>query len=161
MSYSDSSYDQTSAYAAEPVAVRRPDPFAGLLMVLSGVGIGISLLLNWFADASGYDIFRGGLDNAGSFLRDGVWQPLVIVFGAAVLFLVGLTAFIPGRSRRALGLIAALVAVAMVAAVMTALVNTDFDLSRFEPGFHVVIAAVALGLLGALKAAVTPPKRVS
>lgn len=161
MSYSDSSYDQTSAYAAEPVAVRRPDSLAGLLMVLAGVGIGISLLLNWFAGASGYDIFRGGLDNAGSFFSDGVWQPLVIVFGAAVLLLVGLIAFIPGKSRRALGLIALLVAAAVAAAVLTALIDAEFNFSRFEPGFYVVIGAAALGLLGAFKAAVTPPKRVS
>ena len=161
MSYSDSSYDQTSAYAADPVAVRRPDSFAGLLLVLSGVGIGISLLLDWFTGANGYDIFKGGLDNAGSFFSDGVWQPLVIVVGAAVLLLVGLTAFIPGKSRRTLGLIALLVAAAMVAAVLTALIDADFDFALFEPGFYVVIAAAVLGLLGALKAAVTPPKRVS
>lgn len=161
MSYSDSSYDQTSAYAAEPVAVRRPDSFAGLLMVLSGVGIGISLLLEWVQDQSGYDTFKSGLDNAGSFFSDGVWQPLVIVFGGAVLLLVGLIAFIPGKSRRALGLIALLVAIAIVAAVLTALIDADFDFAVFEPGFYVVIGAAALGLLGAFKAAVTPPKRVS
>jgi len=161
MSYSDSPYDQTSAYAAEPVAVRRPDSFAGLLLVLAGVGIGISLLLDWFGGASGYDIFQAGLDNAGSFFSDGVWQPLVIVFGAAVLLLVGLIAFIPGKSRRALGLIALLVAVAIAAAALTALVDADFDFSVFEAGFLVVIGAAVLGLLGALKAALTPPKRVS
>lgn len=161
MSYADSSYDQTSAYAAEPVAVRRPDSFAGLLMVLSGVGIGISLLLEWVQDRSGYDVFKSGLDNAGSFFSDGVWQPLVIVFGGAVLLLVGLIAFIPGKSRRALGLIALLVAIAIVAAVLTALIDADFDFAVFEPGFYVVIGAAALGLLGAFKAAVTPPKRVS
>ncbi|CAN5380642.1 hypothetical protein BH24ACT9_BH24ACT9_02030 [soil metagenome] len=161
MSYSDSSYDQTSAYAAEPVAVRRPDSFAGLLMVLAGVGIGISLLLEWVQDATGYDIFKSGLDNAGSFFNDGIWQPLIIVFGGAVLLLVGLIAFIPGKSRRALGLIALLVAVAIAAAALTALIDADFDFGVFEPGFFVVLAAAVLGLLGALKAAVTPPKRVS
>ncbi|MDQ3504653.1 MAG: hypothetical protein M3446_02995 [Actinomycetota bacterium] len=161
MSYSDSSYDQSSAYAAEPVAVRRPDAFAGLLMVLAGVGIGISLLLNWAQDVTGYDVLRPALDNAGSFFSDGVWQPLVIVFGAAVLLLIGLIAFIPGKSRRALGLIALLIAAAIVAAVLTILVEVDFDFSLLEVGFIVVIAAAVLGLLGALKAAVTPPKRVS
>lgn len=161
MSYSDSSYDQTSAYAAEPVAVRRPDSFAGLLMVLAGVGIGISLLLDWIQGAAGYDIFKLGLDNAGSFFDRGIWQPLVIVFGGAVLLLVGLIAFIPGKSRRALGLIALLVAIAIGAAVLTVLIDADFDFSLFEPGFFVVLAAAVLGLLGAFKAAVTPPKRVS
>lgn len=161
MSYSDSSYDQTSAYAAEPVAVRRPDSLAGLLMVLAGVGIGVSLLLDWFDASSGYDIFKSGLDNAGSFFSDGVWQPLVIVFGGGVLLLVGLIAFIPGKSRRALGLIALLFAVGIVAAVLTALNTANFDLNAFEVGFLVVLGAAVLGLLGALKAAVTPPKRVS
>lgn len=160
MSYSDSSYDQPSAYAAEPVAVRRPDSLAGLLLILAGLGIGVSLLLDWFQGAEGYDVFKAGLDNADSFFSDGVWQPLVIVFGGAVLLVIGLIAFIPGRSRRALGLIALLVAAAIVAAVLTALITADFDFSAFEPGFIVVIAAAVLGLLGALKAAVTPPKRV-
>jgi len=160
MSYSDSSYDQTSAYAAEPVAVRRPDPLAGILLVLAGVGIGVSLLLEWFSSLNGYDIFEDALDNAGSFFSDGVWQPLVIVFGGAVLLLIGLFAFIPGKSRRTIGLIALLIALAIVAAVMTALITADFDFSAFEPGFLVVIGAAVVGLLGALKAAVTPPKRV-
>lgn len=160
MSYSDSSHDQSSAYAADPVAVRRPDSLAGMLLVLAGVGVGISLLLEWFAGANGYDIFRAGLDNAGSFFSDGVWQPLVIVFGAAVLLLIGLISFVPGKSRRALGLIALLVAAAMVAAALTALIEADFDFGLFEVGFLVVLAAAVLGLLGALKAAVTPPKRV-
>jgi len=161
MSYSDSSYDQTSAYAAEPVAVRRPDSLAGLLMILAGAAIGVSLLLEWFSDLTGYDFFEVALDNAGSFFTDGIWQPLVIVFGAALLLLIGLIAFIPGKSRRALGLIALLVAVGIVAAVLTVLVNVDFDFSGLQPGFYVVLAAAVLGLLGAFKAAVTPPKRVS
>lgn len=161
MSYSDSPYDQTTAYAAEPVAVRRPDSLAGMLMVVAGVGVGVSLLLDWAAGAAGYDIFRAALDNIGSFLSEGVWQPLVIVFGAAVLLLLGLFAFIPGKSRRALGLVALLVALAMVAACLTVLIDVNFDFAGFEPGFYVVLGAVLLGLLGALKAAVTGPKRVS
>ena len=161
MSYSDSSYDQTSAYAAEPVAVRRPDSLAGLLMVLAGAAIGVSLLLEWFLDLTGYDVFDQGLQNAGSFFNDGIWQPLVIVFGGAVLLLIGLIAFIPGKSRRALGLIALLVAIGIVAAAMTVLINVDFDFTGFKPGFYVVLGAAVLGLLGAVKAAVTPPKRVS
>lgn len=161
MSYSDSSYDQTSAYAAEPVAVRRPDSFAGLFMVLAGVGIGISLLLDWVGGFSGYDILKEALRNADSFFSRAVWQPLVIVAGAAVLLLLGLIAFIPGKSRRALGLLGLLFALGMVAAVLTALIDADFDLAAFEPGFYVVIGGTALGLLGALKAAVTGPKRVS
>ncbi len=163
MSYSDSSYDQTSAYAAEPVAVRRPDSLAGLLMVLAGAGIGVSLLLDWLAAAeglTGYQILRQGLDNFGSIFTTGLWQPVVIIVGGAILLLIGLTAFVPGKSRRLLGLIALLVALAMAAAVLVALSDSDFDLSVFDAGFYVVIGATALGLLGALKAAVTPPKRV-
>lgn len=161
MSNSDSSFEQPSAYAAEPVAVRRPDSVAGLLMVLAGVGIGVSLLLNWFTDVTGYDLFDSALQNAGSFFSDGVWQLLVIVVGAAVLLLIGLISFIPGKSRRAMGLLALIFAVAIAAAVLTALISADFDFSAFKAGFIVVIAAAVLGLLGALKAAVTPPKRVS
>jgi len=161
MSYSDSSYDQTSAYAAEPVAVRRPDTFAGLLMVLAGVAIGVSLLLKWFLDMTGYDFFEVALENADSFFSEGIWQPLVVVFGGAGLLLIGLIAFIPGKSRRALGLIALLVAVGIAAAALSVLINVDFDFSGIQPGFYVVLAAAVLGLIGALKAAVTPPKRVS
>lgn len=161
MSESDSSYFQTSAYAAEPVALRRPDSFAGMLMVVCGVAIGVSLLLDWSGGTAGYDVFRAAFDQAGDFFNDGIWQALVIVFGAAVLLLLGLFAFIPSRSRRALGLIAFLVAAAMTAAVLTALIDVDFDLNAFEVGFWVVIGATALGLLGALKAVLTPPKRVS
>jgi len=161
MSYSDSSYDQPSAYAADPVAVRRPDSLAGLLLVLAGAAIGVSLLLEWFLDRTGYDFFDVALDNAGSFFSDGIWQPLVVVIGGALLLLIGLIAFIPGKSRRALGLVALLVAIGIVAAAMTVLINVDFDFSGIQPGFYVVLGAAALGLLGALKAAVTPPKRVS
>jgi small basic protein len=133
-------------------------------MVLAGAGVGVSLLLDWLADAdglTGYEILRQGLDNFGSIFSTGLWQPVVIVVGAAILLLIGLTAFVPGKSRRLLGLIALLVALAMVAAVLVALSDSDFDLSVFAAGFYVVIGATALGLLGALKAAVTPPKRVS
>lgn len=161
MSYSDSSYDQTSAYAAEPVAVRRPDTLAGLLMVVAGVAIGVSLLLEWFLDRIGYDFFEFALKNADSFFSDGIWQPLVVVFGGAVLLLIGLISFIPGKSRRVLGLIALLVAVGIAAAALSVLINVDFDFTGIQPGFYVVLGASVLGLIGALKAAVTPPKRVS
>ncbi len=161
MSYSDSSYDQTSAYAAEPVAVRRPDPLAGILLVLAGVAIGVSLLLDWFEGFNGYDIFRAALDDAANFFSDGTWQPLVIVFGGAVLLLIGLFAFIPGKSRRAMGLIALLISAGIVAAGLSALITADWDLSAFDTGFLVVLGAAVAALLGSLKAAVTPPKRVS
>lgn len=161
MSYSEGSYDQTSACAAEPVAVRRADTLAGLLMVLAGAAIGVSLLLEWFLDRTGYDFFEVALDNADSFFSDGIWQPLVVVSGGAVLLLFGLIAFIPGKSRRMLGLIALLVAIGIAAAAMTVLINVDFDFDSIQPGFYVVLGAAVLGLFGALKAAVTPPKRVS
>lgn len=164
MSYPDSY--QTSAYAAEPVAIRRPDPLAGLLLVLAGAGIGISIFLEWFENLSGREFLQRGLLNIADFTAFGTWQVLAIVVSGAVLLLFGLLAFIPAKSRRTLGVIALLVAGGMVAAVLTFLMPMGFDFSFVEAspaeaGFYVVVGATVLGLLGALKAALTPPKRVS
>ena len=47
----------------------------------------------------------------------------------------------------------------MTAGVLVPLVDVDWDLGFFGPGFWCAIAVAVLGLLGSLKALLTRPKR--
>ena len=88
----------TPPYATRPVAFRRPDVAAALLLVLAGVAAGIALLLPWLADRddSGLELVRRGLDEMGNLGDTGFWQPLAVVFGGAALLLLGLLGSLKG-----------------------------------------------------------------
>jgi hypothetical protein len=151
-------------YSTRPVAVRRPDVLAGLLLLLAGLAAGVSLLLRWLDvdESSGLDLVRRGIDDAAvRFLEPfdtGMWQPLAVVGGGAVLLVLGLLMFLPARRHRFLGLLALVVAGIVTAAVLIPIWREGWDLSPFDLGFWFAIAVAVLGLLGALKALLTGRK---
>jgi hypothetical protein len=144
-------------YASGPVAFRRPDVVAALLLVLAGVAAGISLLLNWLADRddSGMELVRRGFDEMGNLGSTGFWQPLVIVLGGGVLFVLGLLMFLPARTHRLLGVLALAVTALAAAGVLVPVAQNGWRLTGFAVGFWFAIAVPVLGLLGSLKALLT------
>lgn len=160
----DSDVDRTTpAWSTEPVAVRRSDPFAAFLLLLAGVAAGVSLLLPWTPDGStGLELLRDGISQLTSswtgVFDNGLWQPLVVLFGGALLFVLGLLVLIPAKAHRFLGVLALLVALTVVAAVLVPLADARWDLGSFDLGFYAAIGVAGLGVLGALKAALTGTK---
>lgn len=148
-------------YTDGPVAVRGPESLGGLLLILAGIAAGVSLLLDWLedSDVSGWGLVRNGFDDIGDAFSSGLWQPLVIVLGGGVLFVLGILMWLPARSHRFLGLLALLVSLGVTAGVLVPLVDADWDLGFFGPGFWCAIAVAVLGLLGSLKAVLTGPRR--
>jgi len=149
-------------YSDRPVAVRGPESLGGLLLILAGIAAGLSLVLDWLADddTSGWSLVREGFDDLGNIFDFGLWQPLTIVLGGGVLFVLGILMWLPMRSHRFFGLLALLVSLAVAAAVLVPLADADadWDLGFFGPGFWCAIAVAVLGLLGSLKALLTRPK---
>jgi hypothetical protein len=151
-------------YSSRPVAFRRPDALAALLLLLAGIAAGVSLLLPWarVSDLTGWQLIRRGFDTfstgVAEVFRSGFWQPLAIVGGGAVLFVLGLLLFIPARTHRFLGVLAFLVALAAGAGVLVALSGADWQVRRFDIGFWFGAAVPVLGVLGAMKAMFTGPR---
>jgi hypothetical protein len=148
-------------YDDRPVAFRGPESLGGLLLILAGIAAGISLLLDWLKadDVSGWGLVRAGFDDLGDAFDSGLWQPLVIVLGGGVLFVIGLLMWFPARSHRFLGVLGFLVSLAVTAGVLVPLVDAKWDLGFFGPGFWCAIAVAVLGLLGSLKAMLSRPRR--
>jgi hypothetical protein len=146
------------------VSVRRADPVAGVVLVLAGVAGAASLVLPWRKgdEGTGLSLVRHGLQVAGSDVRalgpSGLWQPLAIVLGGVVLFLLGVLMFGPARTHRISGLLALLVASGAAAAVLFRVAHAGWYLTRGDLGLWCAVAVAALGLLGALKAMLTPPR---
>ncbi|MGY1802131.1 hypothetical protein ACI78T_02505 [Blastococcus sp. SYSU D00922] len=150
----------TPDYSARPVAIRGPESLGGLLLILAGIAAAVSLLLDWLddVDVSGWSLVRGGFDDLGNIFDTGLWQPLAIVLGGGVLFVLGILMWLPMRSHRFLGLLGLLVTGAVIAAVLVPLQDADWDLGFFGPGFWCGIAVAVLGLVGSIKALLTRPK---
>jgi hypothetical protein len=142
------------------VAIRGPDSLGGLLLILAGVAAAVSLLLDWLKghDVSGLGLVRKGFADLGGAFGSGLWQPLAIVLGGGVLFLLGLLMWLPARSHRFLGVLALLVSLAVTAGVLVPLADAAWNLGFFRSGFWCAIAVAVLGLLGSLKALLTRPK---
>ncbi|WP_241038510.1 hypothetical protein [Blastococcus litoris] len=147
-------------YSARPVAIRGPESLGGLLLILAGIAAAVSLLLDWLEgdDVSGWTLVRAGFDDLGGIFDTGLWQPLAIVLGGGVLFVLGILMWLPMRGHRFLGLLGLLVTGAVIAAVLVPLQDADWDLGFFGPGFWLGIAVAVLGLLGSVKALLTRPK---
>jgi len=147
-------------YSGRPVALRRPDVLAGLVLILAGIAAGVSLLLHWIArsEETGWTLLREGLQDFGGLFRTGLWQPLAIVLGGALLFVVGLLVLVPARAHRTLGLLALLLTAAVGAGVLVPLEAAGWRLGGFDIGFFCGIAVAVLGLIGALKALLTAPR---
>lgn len=145
-------------YSPARVAPRRQDPVASLLLLVSGIAAGMSLLLRWLADdgVTGLTLVRRGFsaldEGVGTVLTTGYVQPLTIVFGGGVLFLLGLLLLVPARRHRLVGLVALVVAVLVTLAVLVPLAIAGWDVGFFGVGFWFAIAVAVLGLLGGLKA---------
>jgi hypothetical protein len=150
----------TPRYSDRPVAVRGPESLGGLLLILAGIAAGVSLLLDWLqdADVSGWSLVRNGFDDLGDSFSSGLWQPLAVVLGGGVLFVLGLLMWLPLRSHRLLGVLAFLVSLGVTAGVLVPLADADWDLGFFAPGFWCAIAVAVLGLLGSLKAVLSRPR---
>lgn len=154
----------TPDYTGRPVAFRRPDAVAGLLLVLAGVAAGVSLLLHWVTanDLTGGGLLRSAwheLRTAPSeFVTTGLWQPAAAVVGGLVLGVLGLLMFVPARTHRTLGLLALLVSLGAGAGVLVALSGAGWQVARFQTGFWLAAAVPVLGALGALKAMMTGPR---
>src|SRR3954447_16705453 len=147
-------------YSDRPVAIRGPESLGGLLLILAGLVAAVSLVLHWLAHSgvSGWGLVRTGFDDLGEAFSSGLWQPLVIVLGGGLLFLLGLALWLPARSHRLVGLVALLVSLAITGAVLVPLIDARWKLSFFGPGFWCAIAVAVLGLLGSLKAVLTRPR---
>lgn len=150
----------TPHYSDRPVALRGPESLGGLLLILAGIAAGVSLLLDWLADddASGWSFVREAFDDLGSVFDNGLWQPLAIVLGGGVLFLLGLLMWLPMRSHRFLGVLGLLVSLVVTAGILVPLEDAGWDLGFFGFGFWCGIAVAVLGLLGSIKAIMTKPK---
>ena len=142
-------------------APRRQDPVGSLLLLVAGIAAGISLLLRWLADrdVTGLSLVRDGFSELGKgiggVLSTGYVQPLTVVLGGAVLFVLGLLLLVPAHRHRVVGLIALVVALLVTVAVLVPLAIAGWDLGFFGIGFWFAIAVAVLGLLGALKALLT------
>ena len=139
-------------YSTTPVRVRRPDSLA-------------SLLLRWLpgSDMTGWGLVRRGWDDAAdggvaALFDNGFWQPMAVVLGGAVLFLLGLLVVLPARSHRFLGVLALLVSLVAGAGVLVPLADLGWDPARIDTAFWFAVAVPVLGLLGALKALLTGPR---
>ena len=161
------SYFTSPQYSTAPVAIRRGDAFAALLLILAGIAAGVSLLLEWLRTddgrvLKGWDVLKAGFtalgDDVGSFFSDGFWEPLAIVLGGGVLFVLGLFLLVPAKAHRTLGLLALLVSCAVIAGVLVPLADSGWDLGAWRVGFYFAMAVAVLGLLGSLKALLTGPK---
>ncbi|SFL90642.1 hypothetical protein [Geodermatophilus ruber] len=159
-------HDTAPQYSTSPVVLRRPDTLAGLLLILAGVAAGVSLLLRWLpgSDRTGLDLVRRGVEDfraggIGELVDTGFWQPLAVVLGGGVLFLLGLLMVLPARGHRFLGLLALLVSLVAAAGVLVPLADVGWDVVRVDTGFWFAVAVPALGLLGALKAMFSGPRR--
>ena len=145
-------------HSAEPMAVKRQDPVAALFLLVAGLLTGISLLLPWLADddVTGLtlvkDAFTALGDSVGEVVRTGYVQPLTIVLGGGLLFLLGGLLLVPARRHRLVGLIALVIALLVAAAVLVPLAIAGWDLGEFGVGFWIAIAVAVLGLFGAVKA---------
>lgn len=147
----------TPVYSAEPVAVRGPDSLGGLLLILAGIAAAISLVLDWVdgADRTGLDLVRDGFEDLDAIVDNGLWQPMAVVLGGGVLLVLGILMWLPARSHRFLGLLGLVVSGLIVWAVVEPLVDADWELDVFGPGFWFGIAVAVLGVLGSLKALLT------
>jgi hypothetical protein len=147
-------------YSTGPVALRRPDILAGLLLVLAGVAAALSLVAPWVkgSTATGLALVRQGFSSPGHLVSTGLWQPLAIVLGGGVLFLIGLLVLLPARAHRFLGLVALLVTVVVAAGLLVPLAAATWRFDAFDTGFWLALAVGGLGLLGSLKALLTRPR---
>jgi hypothetical protein len=152
-----------AAYPVGLVVVRHPDRVGCALLVVAGVAANVSLSLAWLpADGTtGLNLVSQGLDllSAGVdvLVRSDFWPPVVVVAGGGLLVLLGLLLLVPAHAHRVVGVLALVISLATAAAVIVLLADADWRADRFSLGAWFAVAVPVLGLLGALKAMMTPP----
>jgi hypothetical protein len=147
-------------YSTRPVVVRRPDVLAALLLILAGIAAALSLVLRWLKghDTTGLTLVKNGFNAPGHLISSGLWQPMAVVLGGGVLFVLGLLVFLPARSHRFFGVLALLVSLVVVTAVLVPFADAKWQTRTFDVGFWFAAAVAVFGLLGSLKAALTGPR---
>jgi hypothetical protein len=149
--------------AVRLMTLRRTDWAAGVALVLAGVAAAVSLSLPWYrgVDGTGLPAVRQGLvvlrSGVGALGSSGLWPPLVVVLGGALLLLLGLLMVRRTRTHRFVGVLALLVAMAVAAGVVVPLANANWSTASFGPGMWCAVAVATLGTLGAMKAMLTAP----
>ena len=88
----------------------------------------------------------------------GFWQPLTIVLGGGLLFIIGLLMFAPAKTHRFLGALGLIISLCAAAAVLVPLARAGWDFGEFDLGFWFAIAVPVLGLIASLKALLSGPK---
>jgi hypothetical protein len=141
-------------WSTRPVALRRPDKLAGLLLILAGAAAALAQVQRWVqgSSATGLDLVRRGFSSVGHLVSTGLWQPLAIELGGGVLFVLGVLMFLPARSHRFLGLLALIVTAVVAAGLLVPLADAHWRPGFFDVGFWFACAVGVLGLLGSLKA---------
>jgi hypothetical protein len=147
-------------YSTRPVVVRRSDVLAAVLLVLAGIAAALSLVLRWLKkdDTTGLTLVKQGFADPGHLISLGLWQPVAIVLGGGVLFVLGLLVVLPARSHRFFGVLALLVSLLVVTAVLVPFADAKWQTRSFDVGFWFAAAVAVFGLLGSLKAALTGPR---
>jgi hypothetical protein len=144
------------------VVLRRAERVGGVALLLAGLTAAVSLWLPWGQglDTTGLVLVWRGVDAlaSGELGDSGLWQPLAVVLGGAVLFLLGLLLFRRAHTHRLVGVLALLVSVTAAAGVLVLLADAGWDTDRLDLGMWFATAVPALGLLGALKAMLTTPR---
>lgn len=148
------------------VVVRRPDRVAAAALVLAGAAANASLVLSWSSgeEPTGLSLVERGGEaleaGVAESVGDGSSAPLAVVVCGGLLLLLGLLLLVPARAHRTVGVLALVVAAGATAAVLVVLADGGWRLDRFGAGTWCAAAVAALGLLGALKAMLTPPRVV-
>jgi hypothetical protein len=137
------------------------DPVAGTLLLVAGAAGGMSLFLPWVQHGGelGLTLLRLGVASAdvSALARSGLLLPVAVAVGGGVLFLLGLLAFRPAHSHRVLGVAALLVVLGVAAGIVVRVADAGWQPLRGDPGALCAVVLVAAGVLGALKAMLTPP----
>ncbi len=142
--------------------LRTPDASAGSLLLVAGAAGGMSLFLPWTQHGQelGLSLVQRGVGMAGAtdLVRSGLVLPVAVAVGGGVLFVLGLLAFRPARSHRFVGVVALLVALVVAAGIVVRVADLGWDALRTDPGTLCAVVLAGVGLLGALKAMLTPPE---
>jgi hypothetical protein len=143
------------------VVLRRADRVGGGALVLAGAAANVSLSLSWSPGEgpTGLSLVQSGVETLrfGEWALTSLWQPFVVVAGGGLLVLLGILLLVPAHAHRLVGVLA--LAVSLAAAVAVALLINDvgWDVDRLGPGMWCAVAVPVLGVVGALKAMLTPP----
>jgi hypothetical protein len=159
----DGVLDGPPGRAAAPGTGRRADLVAGPLLLLAGLAAGASVLVVWeHGGVPGLDLVSAALgevrEGPAALAGTGAWQPLAVVGGGAVLFVLGALLYVPARAHRFLGVLGLLASLLVAAAVLVPLAEAGWDVAHWAVGAWCAAAVGGLGLIGSLTALGTGPR---